>query len=235
MQLFYHPDLTTETTECFFGQEESRHIVKVLRKKKGDELMVTNGRGRVFKGTIREASLNSCEISITSHEKTVRPMHRLHLAVAPTKNSDRYEWFLEKATEIGIDEITPIICDHSERKIIKKERLEKVILSAMKQSLRTYLPRLNPAVTFEEFLEQDLPKRRFITHCQEDEKVDFKRRLEPDKKILVMVGPEGDFSEAEIDIAKSKGFIPASLGEYRLRTETAAILACTTVAFINSR
>ncbi|MEN8788469.1 MAG: RsmE family RNA methyltransferase, partial [Flavobacteriaceae bacterium] len=112
---------------------------------------------------------------------------------------------------------------------------EKVILSAMKQSQRSYLPKLNQAMTLVEFLEQDLPKRRFIAHCQEGEKVDFKRRLEPDKKILVLVGPEGDFSDAEIDLAKSKGFIPASLGEYRLRTETAAILACTTVAFINSR
>ncbi len=235
MQLFYQPDLTADATECFFGQEESRHIIKVLRKKKGDELLVTNGKGRVFTGTISEASQNSCEIAIISHEKTVRPMHRLHLAVAPTKNSDRYEWFLEKATEIGIDEITPIICDHSERNIIKKERLQKVILSAMKQSLRSYLPKLNEAVTFSDFLEQDLPKRRFIAHCQEGEKADFKRRLEPDKKILVLVGPEGDFSESEIDLAKSKGFIPISLGEYRLRTETAAILACTTVAFINSR
>ncbi|MGB5238304.1 MAG: 16S rRNA (uracil(1498)-N(3))-methyltransferase [Flavobacteriaceae bacterium] len=235
MQLFYHPDLKAETTECFFGEEESRHIIKVLRKKKGDELKVTNGKGRVFTGTVSEASLNCCELAITSHEKTVRPMHRLHLAVAPTKNSDRFEWFLEKATEIGIDEITPIICDHSERKFIKNTRLQKVILSAMKQSLRSYLPRLNEAITFEEFLQQDLPKRRFIAHCQEGEKVDFKRRLEPDKKILVMVGPEGDFSEAEIEMAKDKGFIPASLGEYRLRTETAAILACTTVALINSR
>lgn len=197
--------------------------------------MVTNGKGRIFTGTISEASLNSCEIAITSHEKTVRRMHRLHLAVAPTKNSERYEWFLEKATEIGIDEVTPIICDHSERKIIKKDRLEKVILSAMKQSLRSYLPQLNQAMTLEEFLQQDLPKRRFILHCQEGEKVDFKRRLEPDKKILILVGPEGDFSEAEIELAKSKGFIPASLGEYRLRTETAAILACATVALINSR
>ena len=235
MQLFYHPELNSDTSECFFGEEESRHIIKVLRKKIGDELQVTNGKGRIFTGTIREATINSCELSITSQEKTVRPMHRLHLAVAPTKSTDRFEWFLEKATEIGIDEITPIICEHSERKFIKKARLEKVILSAMKQSQRSFLPKLHEAKTIKEFLEQDLPKRRFIAHCQEGEKVDFKRRLEPDKKILMLVGPEGDFSDAEIEMARDQGFLPASLGEYRLRTETAAILACATVALINSR
>jgi 16S rRNA (uracil1498-N3)-methyltransferase len=235
MQLFYDPNLESDTTECIFGAEESRHIVKVLRKKPGDELHLTNGRGLVFTGTIVDASMNSCEITILEHQKTVRRMHRLHMAVAPTKNIDRFEWFLEKATEIGIDEITPVICEHSERKVIKKPRLDKVIQSAMKQSLRSYLPTLHDAIPLRDFLKQDLPKRKFITHCQEGEKVDFKRRLEPDKKILVLVGPEGDFSEAEIELAKNMGFRPASLGEYRLRTETAAILACATVALINSR
>lgn len=235
MQLFYQPELHKTSTACVFGEEESRHIVRVLRRKEGDELKVTNGKGLIFTGTVTECSLKHCKLTILDYTKTVRLMHRLHLAVAPTKNIERYEWFLEKATEIGVNEITPLICEHSERKIIKKQRLEKVVQAAMKQSLRSYLPKLHEMTPFEDFVQQDLPKRRFITHCQEGEKADFKRRLEPDKKIVVLVGPEGDFSEREINLAESHGFLPTSLGEYRLRTETAAILTCATVAILNNR
>lgn len=235
MQLFYDPVLKPDSRECVFSKEESNHILRVLRKKVGDSVHVTNGKGSLFIGEITDPSLQACKISITSYEKVVEPMHRLHLAVAPTKNSDRFEWFLEKATEIGVDEITPIICDHSERKHIKRQRLEKVIQSAMKQSHRPFLPKLNEMVQLKDFLEQDLEGLKFIAHCQEGEKVELKRRLAADKEILVLIGPEGDFSDSEIDLATSKGFVPASLGEYRLRTETAAILACSTVAFINSR
>ena len=235
MQLFYDPTLEPGSKECVFSREESKHIMRVLRKKVGDPVHITNGRGYIFSGEISDPSLNGCKVVMTGREKTVPPMHRLHLAVAPTKNNDRYEWFLEKATEIGIDDITPIICDHSERKIIKKPRLEKVIQSAMKQSLRTYLPRLNEAISLREFLEKEHAGLKFIAHCQEGEKVELKRRIAPDKDILILVGPEGDFSDEEIELAYEKGFIPVSLGEYRLRTETAAILACSTVAFINSR
>ena len=141
---------------------------------------------------------------------------------------------LEKATEIGVSEITPIYCDRSERKIIKKERLEKVIQSAMKQSLRTYLPKLNDAISFKDFMEQEKNGLLFIAHCEEEEKVDLKRRVAPDKDITILIGPEGDFSQNEISSAYEKGFLPVSLGEYRLRTETAAIVACTTVNMINN-
>ena len=235
MQLSYDPTLDESSKSCVFGREESRHIIRVLRKKVGDSVYITNGNGIIFNGRIIDPSLQACKIEITDYEKSIEPMYTLHLAVAPTKNIERFEWFLEKATEIGIDEITPVICEHSERKVIKQHRLEKIIQSAMKQSLRPYLPKLNETVKLKDFLEQDLGGLKFIAHCQEGEKVELKRRVAPDKDILILIGPEGDFSESEIDLAIEKGFWPVSMGDYRLRTETAAIVACSTVRFINTR
>ena len=235
MQYFYDPTLSPDTLECIMGKEESNHIIRVLRKRVGDKIQITNGKGYLFTAEIVDPSVQRCKISILSTEKSIPKMYHLHLAVAPTKNMDRYEWFLEKATEIGIDEITPVICDHSERKVLKRHRLDKVIQSAMKQSKRTFLPKLNDPVGLDEFLEKDHHGLRFIAHCQEGEKAELKRRIAPDKDILVLIGPEGDFSDEEILSALGKGFMPVALGEYRLRTETAAIVACSTVAFINTR
>ena len=147
--------------------------------------------------------------------------------------NDRFEWFLEKATEIGIDEITPILCEHSERKVIKPERLEKVLQSAMKQSLQTYLPRLNPLTPLEDFLNTVEGELKFIAHCHEGEKLELKRRVQADKDIVILIGPEGDFSKNEIELAEQIGFRPVSLGRNRLRTETAGLVACSTVAMIN--
>lgn len=235
MQYFYDPTLNPDSKDCVLGKEESNHIIRVLRKRVGDKIQITNGKGYVFTAEIVDPSVQGCKITIRDSEKTIPKMYQLHLAVAPTKNMDRYEWFLEKATEIGVDEITPVICDHSERKILKRHRLDKVIQSAMKQSKRTILPKLNDPESLDEFLEKDHKGLRFIAHCQEGEKAELKRRIAPDKDILVLIGPEGDFSDEEILSAQSQGFMPVSLGEYRLRTETAAILACSTVAFINTR
>lgn len=235
MQHFYDPTLEKDSTACILSKEESRHLIRVLRKKVGDTVRLTNGSGLTFTGEIVDPSLEQCKIGIRSVEKTVPKMYRLHLAVAPTKNTDRFEWFLEKATEIGVDEISPIICDHSERKILKRQRLERVIQSAVKQSKRPYIPKLNDAIGLKDFLEQDHSGLLFIAHCQEGEKAELKRRIAPDKDIVILIGPEGDFSDAEIKSAIQKGYRSVSLGEYRLRTETAAILACSTVAFINSR
>ncbi len=234
MQLFYNPDLDKSITQFTFSQEESRHIVKVLRKKEGDVLHITNGKGYIFESEILLADQKRCKAEIVSTQKKHAKAHWLHIVVAPTKNNDRLEWFLEKATEIGVNEITPIFCDRSERKIIKKERLEKVIQSAMKQSLRTYLPKLNDAISFKDFMEQEQNGLLFIAHCEEEEKVDLKRRVAPDRDITILIGPEGDFSQNEISSAYEKGFLPVSLGEYRLRTETAAIVACATVNMINN-
>ncbi|WP_276166253.1 16S rRNA (uracil(1498)-N(3))-methyltransferase [Zobellia alginiliquefaciens] len=234
MQLFYNPDLDKSVSQFTFSQEESRHIVKVLRKKEGDVLHITNGKGYIFESEILFADQKKCKAQIISTKKKHAKAHWLHIVVAPTKNNDRFEWFLEKATEIGVDEITPVFCDRSERKIIKKERLEKVIQSAMKQSLRSYLPKLNEAIPFKDFIEKEQLGLLFIGHCEEEEKVDLKRRVAPDQDITILIGPEGDFSQNEIKTAYEKGFLPVSLGEYRLRTETAAIVACTTVNMINN-
>ncbi len=234
MQLFYNPRLDNSSTQFFFPSDESRHIVKVLRKKEGDELHITNGRGSLYTAKILEADIRKCKVQIIEEEKTIPKLHRLHLAVAPTKMNDRYEWFLEKATEIGIEEITPIICEHSERKTVKLERMERVLQSAMKQSLQTFLPQLNPPMAYEDFMAKNHNATGFIAHCHEGEKMELKRRIVPDSSLLIMIGPEGDFSKTEVSTALSKGFLPVSLGKTRLRTETAAIVACTIVALANS-
>ncbi|MCK0159280.1 16S rRNA (uracil(1498)-N(3))-methyltransferase [Allomuricauda sp. F6463D] len=235
MQLFYNPSLDNSAKQFIFPSDESKHIVRVLRKSKGDIVHITNGKGYLYEAEILDPDQKKCKAYIISHRKSVPKRYKLHMVVAPTKMNDRYEWFLEKATEIGMDEITPIICDHSERKIVKMERMERVLQSAMKQSLQTVLPQLNPAISFKEFLETDISSGfKFIAHCQEGEKMELKRRMIADNDATILIGPEGDFSKEEIDLAKDKGYIPISLGRNRLRTETAALVACTTVAIINN-
>jgi 16S rRNA (uracil1498-N3)-methyltransferase len=233
MQLFYNPTIN-ETTENFtFDREESKHIIKVLRKKDGDILFVTNGLGYLFKTEITLASDSKCTVQMVSFEKTAPSPFKLHLAVAPTKMNDRYEWFLEKATEIGVQEITPIICDRSERKVINIERFEKIILSAMKQSNELYLPKLSPAISLKEFLKQKNEGLQLIAHCEETDKKTLKSILQSNTDVTVLIGPEGDFSEKEIALALEHKYIPVSLGNTRLRTETAAVVACHSVVFLN--
>ncbi|SRR6056297_234335 len=234
MQLFYNPELGKESKHFTFDSFESKHIVKVLRRKIGDELQITNGKGLFLFATITDDNPKACAIEITKHKKIHPTKHRLHLAVAPTKNNDRFEWFLEKATEIGVHEITPILCERSERKTIKYERYNKVIQSAMKQSLQAYLPKLNPLTPLADFLEEDAEGILFIAHCENSEKYELKRTLAPDKPTTILIGPEGDFTTEEIKKAKAKGYLPVSMGKTRLRTETAAIVACTTVALANN-
>ena len=233
MQLFYNPDLTEHTQEFFFSKEESKHIAKVLRKKEGDTLSITNGQGWLFTAQITIADLKKCAANIIAKTYFENHSYKLHLAVAPTKMNDRYEWFLEKATEIGIDSITPIICDHSERKVIKPERFEKIIQSAMKQSLQYHLPKLNSAISFKQFMNQEFSGQLFIAHCEELDKTSLKSQLETQTEITILIGPEGDFSVKEIALALQNGFAPVTLGNTRLRTETAAIAACHSVAFVN--
>lgn len=233
MQLFYNPDID-ETTESFsFDKEESRHIIKVLRKKDSDILHVTNGLGFLFETEITLASDNKCTVQVLSVKKADEPKFRLHLAVAPTKMNDRFEWFLEKATEIGIQEITPVFCDRSERKAINPERFEKIILSAMKQSNETFLPKLNPAISFKEFIKQKNEGLNLIAHCEETDKKSLKEILKPNENVTMLIGPEGDFSEKEIALALENNFQPVTLGNTRLRTETAAIVACHSIVFFN--
>lgn len=233
MQLFYNSSLTKHDLGFTFDREESKHIVKVLRKSDGDKLFVTNGIGDLFTTEVILASENKCQVKIVNVEHFERRKHYLHLAVAPTKMNDRYEWFLEKATEIGVDEITPIICDHSERKNIKLERFQKIVQSASKQSLQYYSPLVNEAILLKDFLKQKHTGQIFIAHCEDGKKNTLKESIKPDGKVVILIGPEGDFSPNEIKISLENGFMPVSLGQTRLRTETAAIVACTCVAFCN--
>ncbi|MEY2922708.1 MAG: Ribosomal small subunit methyltransferase [Bacteroidota bacterium] len=233
MQLFYNPNINEQASSFIFDKEESKHIIKVLRKKEGDILHVTNGLGYLFTTEISLASDSKCTVKIQSFEKQEKPKFHLHLAVAPTKMNERYEWFLEKATEIGIQEITPIICDHSERKIIKTERFQKIIESAVKQSLHYYIPKLNAPIPFKDFIKKDFKGSRFIAHCEEFDKKTLKSQILPNTDTTMLIGPEGDFSVKEIEMALNNKFIPISLGETRLRTETAAIIACHSVVFAN--
>ncbi len=237
MQLFYSPDIDLKTQNFTFSKEESRHIIRVLRKKEGDLLHITNGKGYLITAEISHANEKKCLIHIISFEKQQKKWDcYLHIAIAPTKMNDRFEWFLEKATEIGIDEITPIICDNSERKILKTARMKKVLVSAMKQSLKFELPKLNEPVKFSEIIQLNSANIKLIAHCEDpDKKNTIKNLVNPNKNILILIGPEGDFSTKEIGTALHHQFIPLSLGASRLRTETAGIVACSSISVINEK
>ncbi|HNQ27462.1 MAG TPA: 16S rRNA (uracil(1498)-N(3))-methyltransferase [Aquaticitalea sp.] len=235
MQLFFDSDISEQSEKITFETDESKHLVKVLRKQIGDSLAITNGKGWLFWAEITFANPKRCEANIIAKEKVERPGYRIHLAVAPTKMNDRYEWFLEKATEIGVDTITPLICERSERRSIKPERFEKVIQSAMKQSLHCYLPKLNSAISFKEFVNQSIEGQKLIAHCEDTEKKSLKSVLVPDTDVTILIGPEGDFDTDEIALAIGKGYRPVTLGNSRLRTETAAVVACHSVVFCNEK
>ncbi len=226
MQLFF---IEKPESEIILSKEESKHATKVLRKKEGDILNFTDGKGSFYKAEITIADTKKCRLQIiSSKQKPKQHNYHLHIAIAPTKNMDRYEWFLEKATEIGIDEITPIICDHSERKVLKTERCNRILLSAIKQSLKFHLPKLNEAMPLKDFLELDFEGNKYIAHCEKSDKLELKN-VKLEEKTLILIGPEGDFSPAEIEIALQNQFKAVSLGKSRLRTETAGIVAVHTI------
>lgn len=234
MQLFFSKNIKNGIAQL--DEVEARHAVQVLRKQVGDAMQLTDGEGRLYEGTIIEVGKKNCLIGINSTIEAYneRPF-KLHIAIAPTKNIDRFEWFLEKATEIGITEITPLICKRSEREVIKWERLNGVLLSAMKQSLKAYLPKLNEAIDFQEFMKKYFSEgQNFIGHCIENaEKQLLSRMYKKGKNSVILIGPEGDFTEGEIAMALSKNFKAVSLGDSRLRTETAGVVACHTVNLLN--
>ena len=226
MQLFY---IQNPESEIILSAEESKHATKVLRKKEGDILNFTDGKGGFYKAKITVADTRKCRLEIISSEqKEKQHNYHLHIAIAPTKNMDRFEWFLEKATEIGIDEITPIICHHSERKAIKTERCNRILLSAMKQSLKFHLPKLNEAISLNDFIKQDFEGTKYIAHCEEGNKTELKEKKK-EKRTLILIGPEGDFSATEIEMVLQYQFKAISLGTSRLRTETAGIIAAHTI------
>lgn len=234
MQLFYSPEINSESNEFTFDKEESKHIVKVLRKTEGAILHITNGKGFLFTSEIILASEKKCIVKITQIHKDTERCFKIHMVVAPTKMNDRYEWFLEKAAEIGVDEITPIICDHSERKIIKTERFDKILISAMKQSNQLFLPVLNEPIKLSDFLNKEISGQKFIAHCEETSKRELKEQVILNESYTLLIGPEGDFSSNEINKALEKGYLPAALGATRLRTETAAIVGCHTFVLLNN-
>ena len=233
MHVFYTPDITADS--YILNEEESRHCMKVLRLVIGDVVHLIDGKGGLYEAEIIAESKRNVTLRVlkTTREYQKRN-HGLHIAVAPTKNIDRLEWFLEKATEIGIDMITPLICERSERKIVKEERLNKVITSAVKQSLQAYHPVLNDAMGFKEFISKHTANYKMIAHCVDGEPRGFISQVsKPGQRYLILIGPEGDFTPNEIQLALQNDFKPLTLGNTRLRTETAALAACFEVNYLN--
>ena len=231
MQIFYTPDIALRAE---LPEEEAGHCIRVLRLTEGDEILLTDGKGMFYKAAISRAHPKHCEVDILeSWQQPALWNFQLHIAVAPTKNMDRMEWLAEKATEIGIDAITCLNCRFSERKEVKPARLEKILVSAMKQSQKATLPVLTGMTDFCTFVTQPFDGRKFIAHCEEGDKKLLKQLYQPGENALVLIGPEGDFSPEEIELALKNGFLPISLGESRLRTETAALVACHTIHVLN--
>jgi len=232
MYRFYLPHIPKEN--FFLNQEESRHITKVLRFSVGDSVFISDGKGSIHLCEIISNGKNGCELKSLSVEKHPAKEYNVHIAMAPTKNNSRFEWFLEKATEIGIDQITPIFCMHSERKNIQLNRLNKVLIGALKQSCQAYLPKLNEPMSFSELIlkMKNNDANKFIaTFNRENEELCnlYKKR----KSSVILIGPEGDFEKTEIDLALQNGFTGVNLGNSRLRTETAGLVACHTISMIN--
>ncbi|MBN2615509.1 MAG: 16S rRNA (uracil(1498)-N(3))-methyltransferase [Bacteroidales bacterium] len=231
-RLFYCTDIVEPAFDL--NSEESGHIVRVLRMKPGDEVDFTNGKGMLFHCVLTHDNPKACRFEILSSEpgKDKRNF-QLHLAVAPTKNISRYEWFLEKATEMGVDRITPFYGKHSERKVIKTDRLKRVITAALKQSLKTVHPVLDEGVSFTQLINQPFEGQKFIAYIDDGVTLELSKAYTPGENALVLIGPEGGFHSDEAAAAKTAGFVPVKLGPFRLRTETAAIAACHTIQLLN--
>jgi 16S rRNA (uracil1498-N3)-methyltransferase len=232
MKLFYTPEIDNEKTFTL-SENESKHAIRVLRLKKHDTINLINGKGSFYEAIISDDNPKKCEVTITGIQKENLNRPVLHIAIAPTKNNDRTEWFIEKCTEIGITKITPTLCSNSERKKIKQERFEKTAISAMKQSLKATLPIVNDLTNFKELINSPFNGGKYIAHCYKNEQKHFKDIYQKGENALILIGPEGDFSEEEVTLAKNNGYEPITFGESRLRTETAGIVACSTFNLIN--
>lgn len=223
MRRFYIDIPSLDVPDLFLPAEESKHACKVLRMTSGDKLELVNGKGELLEAEIETADPRRCFIKKTRYTRIEKDQYHIHVAIAPTKMNDRFETFLEKATELGIHEITPILCSNSERKKIKEDRYNKVIIAAIKQSKRVYLPKLNPLVSLSDFLKNH--KNGLIAHCEEGNKSEVNTLLKS-TDCPILIGPEGDFTQHEIELALKNGYKPITLGSTRLRTETAGLYAC---------
>lgn len=232
MHLFYATYVVDNTIEL--NSEESRHLTKVLRLSEGSEVVAIDGKGTWYNCTVSNANHKKSTLHI-DNKKTSTEKFGVSIAAAPTKNINRWEWFLEKATELGIDEIHPIVTSNSERKVLKRDRQERILISAMKQSYKTYLPDLSDLTPLKELVKMPFSGKKYIAHCYADlDKKSLKTLHPKGEKALILIGPEGDFSREEVALAMQHDFEPVHLGENRLRTETAAIVACNTIHFINA-
>jgi 16S rRNA (uracil1498-N3)-methyltransferase len=233
MQIFYMPDIKGNT--CVMDENESRHSIRVLRMVKGEKLKLVDGNGNLYEGLISDPDPLHCGITIIGITRNFEKRdYKLHIAISPIKNQDRFEWFVEKSVEIGIDEITPLICRNTEKPGIKRDRLNNIIISAMKQSIKAFRPVLNEPIAFGDFIDTDISGIKMIAHCNhfyDRNKID--QVYKKNKDAVILIGPEGDFNDEELNLAFKHGFKPVHFGSSRLRTETAGIAACHSVYFIN--
>ncbi len=222
MHLFYAPELSI--TGFSLPDEEAHHLIHVLRLARGDRVQVTDGKGGLAICEVLQLSKKSAILQIVTKEQCPQPARKLHIAIAPTKNMDRLEWLVEKATEIGVNRITPILCKHSERKVLNTERLRKIAIAAAKQSRHYWFPMLDELCPFDGFIQQGFSGRKYIAHCHKGSK-EHLSEIAKEEQVTILIGPEGDFNPAEVELALQQEFTPVSLGENRLRTETAALVA----------
>lgn len=232
MHLFYTPEIKGDTHVLV--EQESKHAIRVLRLREGDEVILIDGRGGWYEARIIGEHPKACVLGIVSHISDYNPLpYKLHIAISPTKNMDRFEWFLEKACEIGISRITPLICQRSERKHVKMDRLDRILVSAMKQSLKAFKPVLSEPVGMSRFLKKEFFGTLGIAHCYPLDRLSL-NELDKSGEYTILVGPEGDFTEEELEAALASGFRPLHLGVSRLRTETAGVHICSAISVLNS-
>ena len=231
MQLFYCPEI--KDGALWLNPEESRHCAKVLRKQIGDEIDITDGKGTFYKGILESVDPKKCAFQLSERTSVSPENYRIHLAIAPTKNTDRIEWFVEKCVEIGIDEITFLKTKHSERKVLKLDRVEKKAISAMKQSVRAFLPKINELCALDDLFQNRHEDQLFVSHLENESTPHLQELATPSHSYLVIVGPEGGFANEELSMISKKGIKAAKLGNYRLRTETAGVAACTILNALN--
>jgi 16S rRNA (uracil1498-N3)-methyltransferase len=224
-----------QNNAAILNEDESLHCVKVLRHKVGDIIQVIDGKGTIAIGTIQAAHAKQCAVLLTQKQTIAKNWnYYLHIAIAPTKNMERLEWFVEKAVEIGVDEISLIKCKNSERTVVKDERILKVAESAVKQSQQAYIPKLNSLVEFKDFIKSTNSDIKLIAHCEKESKENIKKYISPNKTYSILIGPEGDFTKDEITAALSSNYLPIALGESRLRTETAGLYVCNALSILNT-